>query len=78
MAVNVKIGESKTQSEKPFPKLMKHRDGTITRFEKSGSGVHIFAPKEVPVDYIISWNKIVGINMSEYVDYNEPITLQNA
>jgi hypothetical protein len=77
MAVNVKIGESKPQEEKPFPKLMVHNDGTITRFERIGAGVHICAPALVLHRGCIMWDKLIDINMSEYTDFNETLTLQN-
>jgi hypothetical protein len=77
MAVNVTIGESNTQDEKPFPKLMIHKDGTITRFERIGAGVHVWASKTITDRGCIMWDKLIDINMSEYTDFNEPLTLQN-
>ena len=74
MSIKVTIGESKTQSEKPFPKLMKHSDGTITFFKSKGIGTHIFAPEHVI--HIIGKHGTV-ISMESYTDFNEPITLQN-
>lgn len=73
--INVTIGESKTQELKPFPKLMKHNDGTITYFSSMNNGVHIYARA--------SMKEIIGvishsISMDEYSDFKEPITLQNA
>lgn len=71
--IEVTIGESKPQEVKPFPKLMIHRDGTITRFESRGVGVHIYSGL-MGCDL---WEKYSGIEMSLYYDYNEPITIQN-
>ena len=72
--INVTIGESKTQ-EKPFPKLMQHKDGTITFFKAYGIGTHIYA--RVDMSHIIG-NHPNEISMNGYTDFNEPITLQNA
>jgi hypothetical protein len=77
MSVNVTIGESKPQEEKPFPKLMIHKDGTITRFRKSSMGVHVWAAKRIIDRGCIMWSELSDINMSEYTDFNEPLTLQN-
>lgn len=75
--INVTLGAADTQKEKPFPKLMKSLiDGRITVVHKH--------PEKV--------GKYIGINMSGtgagsialdfgivgMVDYNEPITIQNA
>lgn len=73
--IKVTIGESKTQ-EKPFPKLMEHRDGTITRFVEPSIGVHIYANHPI-VDSMTLWVETEGICMDRYYDYNEPITIQN-
>lgn len=70
--INVTIGESKTQSEKPFPKLMKQLDaGWIIYMLSETKALHLtgkFAGGFTE-DYHIDKNT---------VDYNEPITLQNA
>jgi hypothetical protein len=75
MAIKVKLGATEnTQQEKPFPKLMKHEDGTITFFSSFEKGTHIYAVKELEHIIGITTN---GISMSKFTDYNEPITIQN-
>jgi hypothetical protein len=72
--IKVTLGEVKTQVVKPYPKLMRHADGTITYFLSQREGVHIYEPNSLG---------IVGkytncIEMEDYSDYNEPITIQNS
>jgi hypothetical protein len=73
--IKVTVGEQKTQSEKPFPKLMKSVPyGFIVLMKESGLGTVLFngdSSKEV------GYNSNLWI-MDELIDYNEPITLQNA
>lgn len=73
--IQVTVGEQKTQSEKPFPKLMKHIDGTITFFKKPKEGTHICAQGER--NHVIVGYHSASIGMNDYTDFNEPITLQN-
>jgi hypothetical protein len=72
--IKVTVGEQKTQSEKPFPKLMistsdrivfmvKFRHGFMLHEKGEGWGVGYYSE---------SWA------MEDFTDYNEPITLQNA
>lgn len=69
--INVTVGEQKTQSEKPFPKLMRvyGESGWIGYFIRHG---------------VCTWltgnyagQSTSDVNMSDIFDYNEPITLQN-
>jgi hypothetical protein len=71
--INVTIGESKAH-EKPFPKLMK-TGNWITLISEinsdgKGIGIHILGA--------YSGVFTTNLNMDDYVDYNEPITIQNA
>jgi hypothetical protein len=70
--IKVTVGEQKTQSEKPFPKLMKATKGTwkdqICFFEKRREGV-LIGPRE--------FGYADNFCMEDFTDYNEPITLQN-
>lgn len=73
--IKVTVDEQKTQSEKPFPKLMKCIDGDplIILFENPKVGMAIRDGIHWKVGcYSDSWA------MEEFTDYNEPITLQNA
>lgn len=75
--INVTIGESKTQSEKPFPKLMKSDYGFTVLFYKEKCGTLLdrgnceMGSIEIG-QYKETWK------MEIFTDYNEPITLQNA
>lgn len=73
MSIKVTIGESKTQSEKPFPKLMIATKGVwedqICFFEVRREGM-LIGPKE--------FGYASNFDMSDFTDYNEPVTLQNA
>lgn len=74
MAINVTIGESKTQEAKPFPKLMKFTEhNTIVFLEKHSCGMIINADGfyQGCVGYATNFP------MELLVDFNEPITLQN-
>ena len=71
MSIEVTIGESKTQSEKPFPKLMKQLDtGWIMLFLNKKTCIHLKGTYkgELVVDYSPDFKT---------VDFNEPITIQN-
>lgn len=74
MAINVTLGEAQTQ-EKPFPKLMIYKPDKdyIVLFTEEEKGT-------------VVWTKYNKINvgqyddcwaMSDFADYNEPLTLQN-
>lgn len=79
--INVTIGESKTQSEKPFPKLMTSELGQI---------LYAFGLNESRSDLIVgvllrtNGYAIGKFNYSEswsrhnFTDFNELITIQNA
>lgn len=68
--IKVTVGEQKTQSEKPFPKLMMQKDtGWIMLFLNRTTCIHLTAfDCELVDDYSVD---------QETVDYNEPVTLQN-
>ena len=76
MAINVTLGEAKTQTKKPFPKLMISGD--------DDKRIILFTDNEVGV-VVQEGNPYYGIgyyftewNMIGFTDYNEPITIQNA
>ena len=74
--IKVTVGKQKTQSEKPFPKLMKWNGEKII--------IALFKNKEFATilkSDSTEWS--VGdydnyFDMKQWADYNEPITLQNA
>ena len=70
--INVTIGESKTQEEKPFPKLMKSKGGRIVFMITNSKGFQLNKAVDDDPHYYTSWC------MEDFTDYNEPITLQNA
>lgn len=76
MAIKVTVGEQKTQNEKPFPKFMKlnnHPSKLIVLFKKHKRGTVLFSTSN-------HWeiaDTSDDFDMSQFVDYNEPITLQN-
>lgn len=80
MSIKVTPGEAKTQTEKPFPKLMiNHKFGSIilasSETERHLTGVMIIvgdASSDRVGEYSEIWKKW------EFTDYNEPITIQNA
>ena len=80
MAVNVTIGESTPQNSKPFPKLMEatskaNKDhGIIVLFETKGKGVVVMTVEssEKEVGY---WSD--AFIESCFIDFNEPLTIQN-
>lgn len=76
MAIIVTVGEQKPQNEKPFPKLMKHIDGTITRFKEPHVGAHIHDPNDTLRGESI-FKELTLISMEYYSDFEGSITLQN-
>lgn len=79
--IKVTLGEAKTQEEKLFPKLMvakklaTYDEGIIVLFECEKSGVVL---RTVPTS-----SKWIGYYsdsfvMDCFIDYNEPITIQNS
>jgi hypothetical protein len=74
MAVNVTIGESKPQEEKPFPKIMmSYTNGLTVFFIDKGCGFVLNNPDN---------SREVGYYsetffMENFTDFNEPLTLQN-
>lgn len=78
MAVKVTIGESKTQNEKPFPKLMVNRYGCIRLVYECGSSVILKSAQNAEGSWFESRiNAPSDWDISDFTDYNEPITLQN-
>ena len=74
--IKVTVGEEKTQSEKPFPKLMKDDDGAIYYFVRDGYGLPI---ANWDTENWKDWSEVTATgNRFKLTDYNEPITLQNA
>jgi hypothetical protein len=74
--IKVTIGESKTQV-KPFPKLMIGDKKTmlIAFWKPDSSGrCHVFIPQENR--FSMEYRLIGGEEV--FIDYNEPITIQNA
>jgi hypothetical protein len=83
MAIKVTLGATEnTQQEKPFPKLMidrigyecgiKHNRCLIVFFEKPSCGTVIQTSTSWPIGcYSDAWID------EAFVDYNEPITIQN-
>lgn len=72
MSIKVTLGEAKTQTEKPFPKLMISQKGNIIFMKDVSQGtiIHHIDPSVVGY-YLENWD------MDKLTDYNEPITLQN-
>lgn len=77
--IKVTVGEQKTQSEKPFPKLMINRElnSVILAIGISGifiKGTLLSAGSSVDEfgEYFDKWSAL------KFTDFNEPITLQNA
>lgn len=81
MAINVTLGEVKTQEEKPFPKLMIGSDGgTIIEVlcnpntQGKAPVVHRMGiSKGLYCDSFRLYNGVIT-----FTDYNQPITIQNA
>ena len=71
--INVTVGEQKTQSEKPFPKLMISTSDRIVFMIKYSHGfmLHDKGEGRDIGYYCESWS------MEDFTDYNEPITIQN-
>ena len=81
--INVTIGESKTQNEKPFPKLMKcigdsWAKGSIVFFIRPEKGIRLTSSYEGDMSNPEFDSIVNSWDMSNFTDYNEPITLQNA
>ena len=75
MAINVTLSEAKPQEEKPFPKLMKGTDS-------SPDFIVLFFSPEKGTCMTSSGEYVVGERYNRacttFIDYNEPITIQNA
>lgn len=77
--IKVTVGEQKTQSNKPFPKLMIATEigipdkGIIVLFSSERNGVVVYTPNDYrEVGYMSD-----SFLMKFFSDYNEPVTLQN-
>lgn len=72
--INVTLGEVKPQSPKPFPKLMIAKDvkGFIVLFYNSTTGVCVTKSGHYDV------GELYKSGSELFIDYNEPITIQNA
>ena len=77
MAINVTLGEVKTQELKKFPKLMIGLEGSIVLFFKSGKGTMLCDTNPQKPRLIGIGEYYDGWDMGAFTDYNEPITLQN-
>jgi hypothetical protein len=73
--INVTLGEVKPQG-KPFPKLMKHPDGTIMLFWEPSRGICLVGGGSTNNGYVSLISE--GMSMGLFTDYNDPITIQNA
>jgi hypothetical protein len=71
MAVNVKIGESKPQNIKPYPKLMESIGGRLVFMINDKIGFQINTAFDDGPHYFTDWH------MDDFTDFNEPLTLQN-
>ena len=75
MAIEVSVGEPKTQEVKSYPKLMiatkGHWTGMICLFFRPNEGVLLPSKHKCDNGYASNFN------MSEFADYNEEITLKN-
>ena len=76
--INVTVGEEKTQSEKPFPKLMisyKHKSVILATSKDGkhliGTLLYVGTSCDNFGEHDTTWLE------SNFTDYNEPITLQN-
>ena len=73
--IKVTVGEQKTQSEKPFPKLMKNKiHGFVLLVTEYENGTVIYCPANY---YKVGHTSTSWVH-SQLEDLNEPITLQNA
>lgn len=72
---------------KPFPKFMINQSGYIVLFISPGIGIdvncgfneaRIIEQRQINEHQKMQKDRAVVYNMDGFVDYNEPITLQNA
>lgn len=74
--IKLTLGAEAPQTEKPFPKLMITKDGTLVFFYKSECGFLLTKNSKDTIlnvgEYYDNWL------MEKFTDYNEPITIQNA
>jgi hypothetical protein len=76
MAIKVTLGEVKTQEKKQFPKLMKPQTSDVIWLMLSPTkGICILGDENNPLFQTGNVHEGMGRYM---IDYNEPITLQNA
>jgi len=74
MAIKVKLGATEnTQEIKPFPKLMKStKTSLIVLMIKKGTGLTL-----TETTFYYCGDFIESFDMNVFIDYNEPITIQN-
>ena len=72
--INVTVGEQKTQSEKPFPKLMITQNGYVFYMIREKYGLPLTSN-----NWAYDMDDFADLSETKYdfTDYNEPITLQN-
>ena len=77
--IKVTLGKLKTQEEKPFPKLMKNKDGEIFFFVRRNYGLPLTDISDGRWPYhdkdFADFSTVASKH--EFTDYNEPVTLQN-
>jgi hypothetical protein len=84
MAIKVTLGATEnTQQEKPFPKLMCCKEGRRIVFatgERNGTDyevLRITGFKDTSVNMTMTDRFGLFSEGNEFIDYNEPITIQN-
>lgn len=73
MALIGNITTDNRSEDKPFPKLMKHRDGTIVLFVDGDTGIVVFStlsPSYIG-KYVKDWGRY------DFSDYTGTVTLSN-
>lgn len=76
MAIKVTLGEAQTQEEKPFPKLMISKvTGNIVLFHSNKKGTVVFLGENNGTYCLGEYRD--DLNIGNFTDYNEQITLQN-
>jgi hypothetical protein len=82
MAIKVTLGATEnTQQEKPFPKLMKcingWAKGSIVYFISESAGIRLTQSTEGDGSIPTCMEIVYNFPISNFTDYNEPITIQN-
>lgn len=71
--IKVTLGDEVKKTDKSFPRLMMHSDGTIVLFSDNEHGVCLFGCNGTKAGH----NPKDGWGMELFTDYNGPVTLQN-